>query len=163
MTGFLRDGDCRIGPNDVGRHGVCAQVTDAFLAFNKHPGNDLSPPIPSAGFPELKPGDRWCLCVDRWKEAEENVCAPPAILTATHSIVLNHIPLAQRMDSGHRERALFMMRFGHFQSQRSTQGASENKVWNSKPATSSGSMGYGAALTTTIGPEHRPAFSLCSG
>ena len=95
LTGFLRDGDCRIGPSDVGRHGVCAQVTDEFLEFTKHRGNDLSNPHPAAGFPGLKPGDRWCLCVDRWKEAEENGCAPPVILAATHSQVLNRVSLAQ--------------------------------------------------------------------
>jgi len=94
LTGFQRDGDCRIGPNDVGRHGVCAQVTDAFLAFTKRRGNDLSTPIPSAGFPGLKPGDRWCLCVDRWKEAEENGFAPPVILAATHAAVLDRVQLA---------------------------------------------------------------------
>ncbi len=95
LTGFLRDGDCRIGPSDVGLHGVCAQVTDAFLDFTKRQGNDLSTPQPAAGFPGLKPGDRWCLCVDRWKEAEENGCAPPVILAATHSRILDHVSLAQ--------------------------------------------------------------------
>ena len=95
LTGFLRDGDCRIGPNDVGRHGVCAQVTDAFLEFTKNRGNDLSTPLPGAGFPGLKPGDRWCLCVDRWKEAEENGVAPPVILAATHAAVLDRVHLAQ--------------------------------------------------------------------
>lgn len=95
LTGFLRNGDCRIGPNDVGRHGVCAQVTAPFLKFTKRRGNDLITPQPTAGLPGLKPGDRWCLCVDRWKEAEENGCAPPVILAATHSQVLNRVSLAQ--------------------------------------------------------------------
>lgn len=95
LTGFLRNGECRIGPGDIGRHGVCAQVTAVFLEFTKTRGNDLSTPLPAAGFPGLKPGDRWCLCVDRWKEAAENNVAPPVILAATHSRVLNHIPLAQ--------------------------------------------------------------------
>ena len=95
LTGFLRDGNCRIGPNDLGRHGVCAHVTDAFLEFTKNRGNDLSTPLPAAGFPGLKPGDRWCLCVDRWKEAEENGVAPPVILAATHSAVLDRVNLAQ--------------------------------------------------------------------
>jgi uncharacterized protein (DUF2237 family) len=95
LTGFLRNGDCRIEPNDVGRHGVCAQVTDAFLEFTKNRGNDLNTPIPAAGFPGLKPGDRWCLCVDRWKEAEENGVAPPVILAATHAAVLDRVHPAQ--------------------------------------------------------------------
>jgi len=71
LTGFLRDGDCSIGPGDIGRHGVCAQVTDVFLEFTRRRGNDLSTPQPTAGFPGLKPGDRLCLCVDRWEEAKE--------------------------------------------------------------------------------------------
>jgi len=95
LTGFQRDGDCRISTGDTGRHGVCAQVTDGFLEFTKHRGNDLSTPHPAAGFPGLKPGDRWCLCVDRWKEAEEHDCAPSVILAATHSQVLNRVSLAQ--------------------------------------------------------------------
>ncbi len=95
LTGFLRDGDCRIGNRDIGRHGVCAQVTDAFLEFTKRRGNDLSTPVPSAGFPGLKPGDRWCLCVDRWKEAEVNGVAPPVILAASHAAVLEHVDLSQ--------------------------------------------------------------------
>jgi hypothetical protein len=65
-----------IGPNPVGRHGVCVQLINAFLAFTKHRNNDLSSPIPSAGFPELKPGDRW-------EAAEEKGCGPPAILAAS--------------------------------------------------------------------------------
>lgn len=95
LTGFLRDGDCRIGPNDFGRHGVCAQVTEAFLEFTKNKGNDLSTPIPAAGFPGLKPGDRWCLCVDRWVEAHENGVAPPVIPAATHAAVLDRVDLKQ--------------------------------------------------------------------
>lgn len=59
LTGFLRDGDCRLGLNDYGRHGVCAQVTDSFLEFTKNRENDLSAPLPMANFPGLRPGDRW--------------------------------------------------------------------------------------------------------
>jgi uncharacterized protein (DUF2237 family) len=76
LTGFLRDGDCRMPTGDAGRHGVCARMTEAFLAFTKQQGNDLSTPQPLYGFPGLNPGDRWCLCVDRWKEAEANGIAP---------------------------------------------------------------------------------------
>ena len=95
LTGFLRNGDCRTGKKDVGRHGVCARGAGAFLEFTKIRGNDLSPPHPGAGFPGLKPGARWCLCVDRWKEAAETGVAPPVVLAATHSRVLNRVPLAQ--------------------------------------------------------------------
>jgi uncharacterized protein (DUF2237 family) len=93
LTGFRRDGDCRMESTDFGRHGVCAQVTAEFLAFTKRRGNDLSTPQPHHGFPGLKPGDRWCLCVDRWKEAQVGGVAPPVVLSATHRSVLKSISL----------------------------------------------------------------------
>jgi uncharacterized protein len=73
---------------------VCAQVTEAFLAFSRSRGNDLSTPVPELGFPGLKPGDRWCLCAGRWKEALEAGVAPPIILTATHERALEYVDLA---------------------------------------------------------------------
>lgn len=94
LTGFHRDGYCRTDANDMGRHVVCAQVTAEFLAFSREAGNDLSTPRPEYGFPGLKPGDRWCLCALRWKEAHEAGCAPPVILEACHERVLDHVPLA---------------------------------------------------------------------
>lgn len=93
LAGFLRDGVCRMPTGDAGRHGVCARITEAFLAFTKQQGNDLSTPRPLYGFPGLKPGDRWCLCVDRWKEAEASGVAPPVILAATHASAGKHIPI----------------------------------------------------------------------
>lgn len=92
-TGFERDGDCRMPDGDFGRHGVCAQVTEEFLAFTKARGNDLTTPQPLFGFPGLKPGDRWCLCADRWVEAWENGVAPPVVLAATNADVQDRIPL----------------------------------------------------------------------
>ena len=79
--------------DDAGRHGVCARMTETFLAFTKQQGNDLSTPQPFYGFPGLNPGDRWCLCVDRWKEAEANGVAPPVVLAATHARVEKHISI----------------------------------------------------------------------
>jgi hypothetical protein len=93
LTGFLREGDCRMPESDIGRHGVCAQVTQEFLDFTRSRGNDLTTPLPMSGFPGLKPGDRWCLCADRWREAFENDVAPPVILSATHADTLERIPL----------------------------------------------------------------------
>lgn len=93
LTGFKRDGECRIPAGDAGVHGVCAQVTEAFLEFTKRRGNDLSTPSPVYGFPGLKPGDRWCLCAGRWKEAEAHGVAPPVILTATHEGVLKTVAM----------------------------------------------------------------------
>src|ERR1700730_17652018 len=70
MTGFYRDGCCDTGREDFGSHTVCAVLTSDFLEFSKSRGNDLSTPMPEFGFPGLKPGDRWCLCAPRWREAE---------------------------------------------------------------------------------------------
>ena len=55
-TGFYRDGFCNTGPQDFGSHTVCAQVTEAFLAYTQQRGNDLSTPVPAYQFPGLKPG-----------------------------------------------------------------------------------------------------------
>lgn len=93
VTGFYRTGSCETGPLDRGSHTVCAQVTEAFLAFTKAQGNDLSSPAPWADFPGLKPGDRWCLCASRWQEALAAGVAPPVDLQATHEAALNAIAL----------------------------------------------------------------------
>lgn len=82
VTGFFRTGCCDSDERDLGRHVVCAQMTEEFLAFSASRGNDLS--TPRGEFPGLRPGDRWCLCAARWKEAYEANAAPPVILAATH-------------------------------------------------------------------------------
>ncbi|WP_293396158.1 DUF2237 domain-containing protein [Nevskia sp.] len=94
MTGFYRDGNCRTGPQDVGRHLVCTQVTTEFLSFSRSRGNDLSTPRPEYDFPGLKDGDRWCLCALRWLEAFEAGMAPPVLLAATHLKALQFVPRA---------------------------------------------------------------------
>ena len=93
VTGFFRDGCCRTSASDVGRHTVCAVVTEEFLAFTRSRGNDLSTPFPAAGFPGLGPGDRWCLCASRWLEAWEAGAAPPVVLDATEASALGVVPL----------------------------------------------------------------------
>lgn len=93
ITGFYRDGCCNTGAEDLGLHTVCAQMTDEFLAFSKARGNDLSTPNEMYEFPGLKAGDRWCLCVLRWKEAFEADMAPKVVLTATHMSVLEFVNL----------------------------------------------------------------------
>src|SRR5215472_8898514 len=93
-TGFYRDGCCNTGPEDVGLHVVCAQMTDEFLAFSARQGNDLSTPAQDYGFPGLKAGDRWCICASRWREAFEAGTAPPVVLSATHEETLAVIALA---------------------------------------------------------------------
>lgn len=94
-TGFYRDGYCHTGPQDVGSHTVCAQMTQEFLRFTRSRDNDLSTPRPEFEFPGLKPGDRWCLCAARWKEALDAGCAPPVVLTACHERALEVVTLEQ--------------------------------------------------------------------
>lgn len=95
MTGFYRDGCCHTGPGDFGVHVVCAEMTEAFLRYTKAQGNDLSTPVPAYNFPGLKPGDRWCLCASRWKEAYEDGVAPKVALSATHEAALQIVTLEQ--------------------------------------------------------------------
>jgi len=92
-TGFFRDGCCNTGPDDLGLHVVCARMTTKFLAFSAERGNDLSTPQPEVGFPGLKPGDRWCLCAGRWREALDAGIAPPVVLSATHEEALAVVAL----------------------------------------------------------------------
>lgn len=105
MTGFTREGSCKVTADDFGVHGVCVQVTKEFLKFSKDQGNDLSTPIPLAGFNGLRPGDRWCLCAARWKEALENNAAPHVNLLATDESTLLFVSLedllTHSLDNGH--------------------------------------------------------------
>ncbi len=93
MTGFFRNGCCDTGPADRGRHTVCVRVTAEFLAFSRARGNDLATPRPEFGFVGLRPGDRWCLCAERWKEAWLAGAAPKVVLASTHKATLRHVPL----------------------------------------------------------------------
>ena len=93
LTGFYRTGCCHTAPEDLGLHTVCVEVTAEFLAFSKARGNDLSTPRPEFGFPGLEPGDRWCLCAARWREAFEAGRAPRVILAATHEATLDLVGL----------------------------------------------------------------------
>lgn len=93
LTGFMRDGCCSTGPNDSGRHVVCAKVTQEFLEFQLRMGNDLISPMPQYRFAGLKPGDRWCVCASRWLEAYEAGVAPPVYLEGTNQTALDIIPL----------------------------------------------------------------------
>ena len=93
VTGFFRNGCCETGPHDLGLHTVCAVMTAEFLAYSKAAGNDLSTPVPDYAFPGLKPGDRWCLCAPRWKEALDAGAAPKVVLEATHEETLAIVTL----------------------------------------------------------------------
>lgn len=94
VTGFYRDSCCNTGAEDIGLHTVCVILTAEFLLFSRSRGNDLSTPMPQYGFPGLKPGDRWCLCASRWKEAFDADAAPQVVLEATHAVTLHVVPLA---------------------------------------------------------------------
>ena len=91
MTGFFRNGCCDTSNEDYGSHTVCILATKKFLDYSASVVNDLSTPMPAAGFTGLNPGDQWCLCAPRWQEALEADSAPKVVLTSTHIGALNHI------------------------------------------------------------------------
>lgn len=93
LTGFFRNGHCITGPGGTARHTVCMVATDAFLAYSKSAGNDLSTPMPEYAFPGLEDGDRWCLLAPRWVQALEAGMAPKVILAATHQMVLGYVEI----------------------------------------------------------------------
>ena len=93
LTGFYRNGRCDTGPEDHGVHTVCVRATSEFLRYSASMGNDLSTPIPEFGFPGLTDGDRWCLCLSRWKQAYDAKVAPQIYLASTHEASLDLLPL----------------------------------------------------------------------
>lgn len=93
LTGFYRNGYCQTESEDRGQHTVCAVVDNAFLQYTLDQGNDLLTPRPALGFPGLKPGDHWCLCAARWKEAHQEGRAPKIVLAATHKQALDIVDL----------------------------------------------------------------------
>ena len=96
LTGFFRDGTCSTdSEEDLGNHLVCCEMNEEFLAYSKYTGNDLSTPRPEFGFDGLKPGDHWCVCLDRWKQAFDDGCAPKVDLAATHLGALELVSLDQ--------------------------------------------------------------------
>lgn len=98
MTGFYRDGYCKTGSTDYGVHTVCAEMTEEFLAYSRSVGNDLSTPVPEYNFPGLKPGDRWCLCAQRWQEAFLAGQAPKVVLESTHMSTIEFVALEDLED-----------------------------------------------------------------
>ena len=91
ITGWFREGCCNTDNRDFGRHVVCVVMTDVFLAFSKGAGNNLSTPV--SGFPGLKEGDHWCLCLSRWVEAHDSDMAPQVVLESTHESALEMVEL----------------------------------------------------------------------
>lgn len=97
LTGYFRDGWCHTVDEDRGSHVICAKVTREFLDFSRERGNDLETPVPEYRFPGLKPGDRWCLCALRWREALVAGLAPPVVLESTHERALLFVTLEELM------------------------------------------------------------------
>lgn len=93
LTGFFRDGCCSTGPQDLGRHTICAVVSAEFLAHQASIGNDLSTPMPMYRFPGLVPGDRWCVTALNWLRAHADGCAAAVVLASTNERTLEVIPL----------------------------------------------------------------------
>ena len=93
VTGYFRNGACDTCASDTGSHTVCAVMTDEFLKFSQAVGNDLSTPRPEYRFAGLKAGDKWCLCLDRWREAYAAGAAPNIVLESTHELALERVPL----------------------------------------------------------------------
>ena len=95
LTGYFRDGCCNTDASDRGSHVVCVRISAEFLAFSRSKGNDLITPQPQYRFAGLVPGDRWCLCANRWREALEAGCAPPVVFESTHASALKFVTLQQ--------------------------------------------------------------------
>jgi uncharacterized protein (DUF2237 family) len=93
LTGFHRDGCCSTGPEDVGLHTICAVVTTEFLDHQRSIGNDLTTPMPQYRFPGLVPGDRWCVTAVNWLRAQQDGCAAPVVLAASHERTLDVVAL----------------------------------------------------------------------
>jgi uncharacterized protein (DUF2237 family) len=93
MTGFFRDGCCSTGPDDIGRHTICAVVSAEFLDHQRSIGNDLSTPMPEYRFPGLVPGDRWCVTAVNWLQAWRDGAAAPVVLASTNERTLEVVPL----------------------------------------------------------------------
>ena len=103
MTGWFRDGTCRTDAADLGRHSVCCVVDENFLRYSRAQGNDLSSPAPQYGFPGLRPGDHWCVCAQRWLQAQQDGMAPPVLLAACEASTLELIPLSLLREHAARE------------------------------------------------------------
>ena len=101
MTGWYRNGLCQTDSSDLGQHSICCVMTEQFLSYSKAQGNDLTTPMPAFQFPGLKPGDHWCVCAPRWKQAYEDGVAPLVRLEATEDTALNVVSLEQLQQHAH--------------------------------------------------------------
>ncbi len=105
LTGFYRDGKCNTGPDDLGKHTVCVLVSDEFLRHQASIGNDLITPRPQFGFPGLKAGDQWCVCVELWKASYDAGIVGAARLEATHEKALETVSLEMLLGSANLDKS----------------------------------------------------------
>jgi len=98
LTGFFRDGCCNTSEEDLGSHTVCVVLTAEFLGFSKARGNDLSTPRPEFSFSGMSPGNRWCRCALRWKEAFDAGMAPYVVHESTHVNALKYVDIQQLLE-----------------------------------------------------------------
>ena len=101
LTGWYRNGFCQTDSSDLGQHSICCVMTEQFLSYSKAQGNDLSTPMPAFQFPGLKPGDHWCVCAPRWKQAYDDGVAPLVRLEATEDTALTVVSLDQLKQHAH--------------------------------------------------------------
>ncbi|HEX4169031.1 MAG TPA: DUF2237 domain-containing protein [Bryobacteraceae bacterium] len=99
LTGFYRDGKCNTGPDDPGKHSICVEVSDEFLKHQASIGNDLITPHLEFGFPGLKAGDRWCVCIELWKASYDAGIIAPVRLEATHEQALEVVSMEELLKS----------------------------------------------------------------
>ena len=104
ITGYFRDGCCNTDERDLGMHTVCVVATKAFLEYSYEKGNDLITPMPHWDFPGLKPGDKWCLCALRFKQAMEDGCAPKVVLEATNEKTLDIVSMDELLEHAYYEK-----------------------------------------------------------
>ena len=106
LTGWYRDGFCKTDNSDIGQHTVCCVMTQSFLTYSKAQGNDLTTAMLEYGFSGLKPGDNWCLCAPRWKQAYEDGMAPLVRLEATEIGALGIIGIELLMQYAFKEQEI---------------------------------------------------------
>jgi hypothetical protein len=78
---------------------IWVQLTDEFLKHQASIGNDLITPRQEYGFPGLKAGDHWCVCIERWKESYDAGIIGAARLEATHEKALEVVSMEMLLRS----------------------------------------------------------------
>lgn len=93
LTGFYRNGTCKVTAENKGIHAVCIYATEEFLAYSKKTGNDLSTPMPQHNFPGVKVGESWCLSGARFAQSIKDGVPPKIFIHSTHQAILQLVDL----------------------------------------------------------------------